>query len=404
MTTSDEESVKSFDAEDQDRRRKKAYKLYKHYAKPTRENMCRILDYATDTDITRQDVDLLPWNPDKTEVIKEAMKSPKKKQKMEKKDMLDSQSASPQKSPPRGRGVVRIVSSKMIRGTSAHSQGSRAAAQPTALTPNSEANGAASFVVKGGKLVKKDVTSPGAKKKEAVTPGAKKKGTTFSVVAGKLVKSDAPKVKEAKKKDKTETSTDDKKKKKKDKKEKERDGREDAAFAKSNGCEKDTTLIKGQIGDSSTSLDISRNGSSGSADTTSSSWDQDHTQDHRVSAEQLRTIKVEEEHKRKKEERRRKREEATKKSMPAVDEQEKSTADTRSNIKEARCDDRLERAYQWYTRMATPSRKEFKRRVADVVSIDITPEDIDLLPWNLTGRVVNIAKMNAIIRASILKQ
>jgi hypothetical protein len=39
-----------------------------------------------------------------------------------------------------------------------------------------------------------------------------------------------------------------------------------------------------------------------------------------------------------------------------------------------------------------------------VDSIDITPEDVDLLPWNLTGRVVNIAKMNAIIRASILKQ
>jgi hypothetical protein len=237
-----------------------------------------------------------------------------------------------------------------------------------------------------------------------VTPGAKKKGTTFSVVAGKLVKSDAPKVKEAKKKDKTETSTDDKKKKKKDKKEKERDGREDAAFAKSNGCEKDTTLIKGQIGDSSTSLDISRNGSSGSADTTSSSWDQDHTQDHRVSAEQLRTIKVEEEHKHKKEERRRKREEAAKESMPQVDVQGKcTTEDKEGNIRGTELNEKLESVYQWYTRMANPIRKDFKRRVADMESIDITPEDVDLLPWNLTGKMVNIAKVNAIIRASILK-
>jgi hypothetical protein len=188
MPTTDEESVNSFDAEDKDCRRKEAYKLYKHYAKPTRENMCRILDYAKDTDMTRQDVDLLPWNPEKTEVIQEAMKSPKKKQKTEQKD----------------------------------------------------------------------------------------------------------------------------KKKDKDKEEK---------------------------------------------------------------------------------------------SMPQVDVQEKCAAeDTKSNIKVARRDDRLERTFQWYTRMASPIREDFKRRVADVDSIDITPEDVDLLPWNLTGRVVNIAKMNAIIRASILKQ
>jgi hypothetical protein len=111
--------------------------------------------------------------------------------------------------------VVRIVSSNMIRGTSAHSQGDRAAAQPSAPTPKSEANGAASFVIKGGKLVKKDATTPAAKKKEAVTPGAKKKGTAFSIVGGKLVKSDTPKAKKEKKKEKAETSTDDKKKKKK---------------------------------------------------------------------------------------------------------------------------------------------------------------------------------------------
>jgi hypothetical protein len=174
MPTTDEDSVNSFDAEDKDRRRRKqAYKLYKDYAKPTRENMCRILDYAKDTDMTRQDVDLLPWNPEKTEVIKEAMTSPKKKQK----------------------------------------------------------------------------------------------------------------------------------------------------------------------------------------------------------------------------------------SMPQVDVQERCTAeDSKSNIKKGRRDDRLERAFQWYTRMASPIRKDFKRRVADEDSIDITPEDVDLLPWNLTGKVVNIAKMNAIIRASILKQ
>jgi hypothetical protein len=83
-TTDEEENVNSDYAEDQDRRRKKAYKVYKHYSKPTRASMCSIVDsHAEDTGITRQDVDLLPWNPEETEVIKEAMKSLKKKKEKE---------------------------------------------------------------------------------------------------------------------------------------------------------------------------------------------------------------------------------------------------------------------------------------------------------------------------------
>ena len=81
-TTTDEESVPSFDTEDKDRRRKEAYSLYKHYVKPTRASMCSIVDsHAKDIGITRQDVDLLPWNLEETEVVKAAMKSPKKKKK-----------------------------------------------------------------------------------------------------------------------------------------------------------------------------------------------------------------------------------------------------------------------------------------------------------------------------------
>jgi hypothetical protein len=69
-------------------------------------------------------------------------------------------------------------------------------------------------------------------------------------------------------------------------------------------------------------------------------------------------------------------------------------------------DDRLERAFAWYARMSTPTRTEFKRRVEAMEtssSLDVTPEDVDLLPSNESGRVVNIAKMNAIVRARILK-
>jgi hypothetical protein len=83
MTTTVEESISSSKAEDQYRCRKKAYKWYKHYAKPTKESMCHIADYANDG-ITREHIDLLPWNLEETEVINKAMKSLQKKKKEEK--------------------------------------------------------------------------------------------------------------------------------------------------------------------------------------------------------------------------------------------------------------------------------------------------------------------------------
>jgi hypothetical protein len=70
---------------DEDQRRKEVYKWYKHYAKPTKETMCRIADSTYDTDIVRQDVDLLPWNLEETALIKGAMKSLKKAQEDKKK-------------------------------------------------------------------------------------------------------------------------------------------------------------------------------------------------------------------------------------------------------------------------------------------------------------------------------
>jgi hypothetical protein len=284
MTTSDEENVtSSLDAEDKGRRRKKAYEVYKHYAKPTRASMCRIIDsHAEDAGITRQDVDLLPWNPENTEVIKEAMKSLKKKE----------------------------------------------------------------------------------KKKE----------------------------KEGKKH----------KKKKEKKNEKELDGTEKTAFAK----------LKGKMGYVSTSLDSSWNAISASLDGSSTSifWDQDNTQDRNENAGQLQTITVEEQHNRKREERRRKREEEKKKHFSEVDEQERIAAeerkreDARNKKMQARQDDRLERTFLWYTRMAQPTRAEFEQQIA-IQNIEITLEDVDLLAWNESGtRVKNLATMNAmLVRTRIQK-
>jgi hypothetical protein len=51
--------------------------------------------------------------------------------------------------------------------------------------------------------------------------------------------------------------------------------------------------------------------------------------------------------------------------------------------------------------MCAPNRLEFKEKVANLIGMDITPDDVDLLPWNATASVVNIAKMNALTRASL---
>jgi hypothetical protein len=118
---------------------------------------------------------------------------------------IDSQSASPKKEP-RGRGVVRIVSSNRIRGVSAHTQDIKP--QPT---PKSDS--AASFVIKGGKLVKQDAPTPQSKKSADATLGEKKKASAFSIVGGKLVKSDTSGKPKATKEKKTESGSVVKKKK-----------------------------------------------------------------------------------------------------------------------------------------------------------------------------------------------
>jgi hypothetical protein len=200
---------------------------------------------------------------------------------------------------------------------------------------------------------------------------------------------------------------------KKKKKEEEKENKENKkeTFAKSKGDNKRPALLKEQTGYSSTSLDISWNDITGSVDISSTIWDLDHTQDDNVSAEQIQTIKVEEQHRRKREERRLKRDEVTKKNFSEVEEQGRLTAeeirreDTRNQIVKARLDDRLERTFLWFTRMGTPTRKEFKQQIA-IQKVDITPEDVDLLAWNESGtRVKNIATMNAmLIRTRMLKQ
>jgi hypothetical protein len=49
----------------------------------------------------------------------------------------------------------------------------------------------------------------------------------------------------------------------------------------------------------------------------------------------------------------------------------------------------------WYNRMKTPNKEDMKRRVAKLPeSCDITPEDVELLPWLCKGRYLDLRVMN----------
>jgi hypothetical protein len=62
---------------------------------------------------------------------------------------------------------------------------------------------------------------------------------------------------------------------------------------------------------------------------------------------------------------------------------------------------RVERAYSWYSRMAMPTREKMKERVEFMpASSGVTPDDVDLLPWNARGTFVSVAAMMRINRTS----
>ncbi|GAX19517.1 hypothetical protein FisN_19Hh092 [Fistulifera solaris] len=66
---------------------------------------------------------------------------------------------------------------------------------------------------------------------------------------------------------------------------------------------------------------------------------------------------------------------------------------------------RRERAYGWYTRMAMPSKDDMKQRVAGMpASSGVRVEDVDLLPWSVSGRMVNVAKMQKYINEGFKKK
>ena len=60
-------------------------------------------------------------------------------------------------------------------------------------------------------------------------------------------------------------------------------------------------------------------------------------------------------------------------------------------------DKRRQRMYEWYCRLGMPNRKELKKRVKAMKGDGpnkIAVQDVDLLPWNFSGSMVNTSKLH----------
>ena len=66
---------------------------------------------------------------------------------------------------------------------------------------------------------------------------------------------------------------------------------------------------------------------------------------------------------------------------------------------------RRDRAYSWYTRMAMPTKEAMKEKVELMpTSAGLTVDDVDLLPWSMGGKMVNVAKMQKFINEGFKKK
>jgi len=80
-------------------------------------------------------------------------------------------------------------------------------------------------------------------------------------------------------------------------------------------------------------------------------------------------------------------------------EKEKAEAKKQQDVKKAANTEkaRMERAYGWYTKLAMPKRSVMKKKISLIKSIDVSEDDVDLLPWNASGTMVNVAKLNSML-------
>jgi hypothetical protein len=413
----------------EEQRRKKAYKWYKNNAKPTKNNMCLVVDALGDTGISRQDIDLLPWNPDNTKVNKEEMKALKEKKadktegKADKKDKKkevtltatpsrpeikvkkereeEKKEALPKATPYRSKTEKKRDKEKAAEKEKKEKKDKKKAAEKaaersskeekqredslTSLDHSSDA-GSDADSYHGGK----DFSRHDNEKREYEI-GSRVYADQDEQHRTDKVEEEHKRKREKRRREKEESKKRSELAKQKSKAEfDERDKKEKEKKASEFASREPKFFAKRQERDASDD--------SGVEDFTVECKNVEFAPD--LYAEQKRTYSVNEELERKREElarkkdeRRRLREEAKEKSMPKPEE-----------VTKAHQDESLELAFKWYTRMAMPSRDEFKRQI-EIQRVEISTEDVDLLEWNAAGtRVTNISAMNNVIRARMLKE
>jgi chromosome segregation ATPase len=93
---------------------------------------------------------------------------------------------------------------------------------------------------------------------------------------------------------------------------------------------------------------------------------------------------------------RREREEAEEKNKEVA---EKRACEEKKKVEHGSEKNRMERAYGWYNKLSFPAQEVMRERIAKIKNVDISVDDVDLLPWTTGGKRVNVAKMNMVLFA-----
>jgi chromosome segregation ATPase len=110
-------------------------------------------------------------------------------------------------------------------------------------------------------------------------------------------------------------------------------------------------------------------------------------------------LSAKQEARRERQEKNRERREREEEEEQAKERDEKRKKDEKKLVEHGSEKKRMERAYGWYTKLSFPEKEDMRERIAKIQNVDISVDDIDLLPWTPSGKRINVAKMNMILFA-----
>jgi len=363
----------------EDQRKQHAYMWYKTLAKPTCATFHKVIEETTGLDVTKEDVDLLPWTEDKTKVIEEEMMSPEEKAALERLKKMEQDAAEKAKHEAEEAERKRQQEEK-DRKQKAAEEARRRGEELARLEMEEKRKEEEEEERQQAEELERNKKFEGLKQKEEKRNKAADERKRKEDEARRLrEKEEAERVKKEAERQRQELED----RIRRDKEEAEEAERklkrleeEELRSRRREKDEEELEILKFQH------------------------KKEQKEEDSKVAAEvaEMKTMrrKLErEERKQACEERIAREKEEKEDAERRKREAEKEVAWNAANTEEAR----ILRAYAWWSRMARPKKKDFKERIGKVAHADITPDDVDLLPWNFNGSMVNVAKMNKYINA-----